>query len=215
MQTLGATELSRQLQKNIPSTSFLNKIKIAYRPYICPFDRLLALIPPHGKIFDIGCGSGMFLMLAAEFTRPAQLGGIEVSSELVQNATELLKSYQLPLDLQLYDGVTLPDSIKAYDLIFLIDVLHHISPTNQIPFLRNIYDKMGAGSKLVLKDIDGAQKLWSYFNKMHDFVFSGEVGNELPSGQVLQECRNIGFAVEAFSLQRMLVYPHYTMVLVK
>jgi len=215
MQTLGAAKLSRQLQKNIPSTSFLNKIKIAYRPYICPFDKLLALIPPQAKIFDVGCGSGMFLMLAAEFTRPAQLGGIEVSSELVQNATELLKGYQLPLDLQLYDGVTLPDSLKAYDLIFLIDVLHHIPPTNQAPFLRNIYDKMSKGSKLILKDIDGSQKFWSYFNKMHDFVFSGEVGNELPSGQVLGECRDIGFAVLAFSVQRMFVYPHYTIVLAK
>lgn len=48
---------------------------------------MIARIPMQ---FYIGCGSGQFLLLLSKFTKAMKLGGIEISSTLINNAKDLL-----------------------------------------------------------------------------------------------------------------------------
>jgi len=175
---LSASNLSRILRAKSISTDFISKLKISYRPYICPFDDVLKEVGMNKSIFDIGCGSGMFLCLCAEFLSPKKLGGIEISNKLVSNARTILSGYKVPVTIKTYDGKFVPDNIKDYDTVTLIDVLHHIPTDLQLNFLVDLIGKLSNGTKLIIKDIDLDSK-FVIFNKLHDKIFSGEESMEL------------------------------------
>ena len=215
MQEITNNQLIELLSSRSPDTSWLNKLKIAYRPYICPFNELLQQIPPKSSVFDMGCGSGMFLMLVAEYCSPEKLAGVEISEVLVENAKKLLLDYQKPLELAVFDGKNIPEWIKNYDCITMIDVLHHIPEKQQELFLTQLYDKMQPNARFVFKDIDAQAVPWLYFNKLHDLVFAQEIGNEWKASRFIEFAQKLGFKVLHSKKQRTYVYPHYTIILQK
>jgi 2-polyprenyl-3-methyl-5-hydroxy-6-metoxy-1,4-benzoquinol methylase len=210
-------QLIRFMRGRAANASFIDRLKIVYRPYICPFDDLINELEGQSpRIMDIGCGSGQFCLLLAEFTKAKALKGIEVSQELVNNANTLLSGYKdrIPYDFRFYNGTDLPDDIASYDVIFLVDVLHHVPRKQQEKFIRNIYEKMGKGSVLLLKDIDAGSPL-VFFNKMHDLIFAREIGNELSFAAISEMAKQIGFTIESVKTKTLYVYPHYLIKLRK
>jgi len=192
----------------------LNRLKTVYRPYICPFDQILNLIPPESKVFDIGCGSGSLLSLIDHFCKPEKLGGIEIDDVLVENAKLLLSSSPVPVSVYKYDGITIPEEIKEYDIITMIDVFHHVPKSIQITFFDQLYQKMSIGSVLIYKDID-AESVFVYANKLHDMVLAGEIGNEWKAKDVAANLKKSGFACSGIIYKHMIFYPHYTIVATK
>lgn len=188
------------------------RLKVVYRPLICPFHELLALIPQGASVFDLGCGAGAFLRLVAETRSPVSLGGIEISSTLIDNARELLSHWPGKQRLESYDGGTIPDWIVQYDYVTLIDVLHHIPAIRQESFLTMLHAKMKPGSKLILKDIDAGRRILVLFNKLHDFVVAREIGHELSAQHVHALAASIGFETCPPHMTRMWVYPHFTLI---
>ena len=209
------SQISDFLRRKTVNGHFIDKLKIRFRQYICPFADLLNESRRFRSILDIGCGSGQFVLLLAEFTPVKKVAGIEVSGELVKNANALLAPYQniIEYSFHVFDGTNIPD-LSGYDGIFLIDVLHHIPRGKQIPFLRTLHAAMPAGTELVLKDID-AESMLHYINKLHDLVFSFEVGSECKFGTLKSDLINIGFSVISESKKRIGPYPHFTFILEK
>jgi cyclopropane fatty-acyl-phospholipid synthase-like methyltransferase len=186
-----------------------------YRPLICPFHELLALLPEGVRFFDLGCGAGTFLRLVAGMRAPCALGGIEISRELIDSTSEQLRDWQGPRRFEVYDGMTIPDWIADYEYVAMIDVLHHIPADRQERFLQSLFEKMRPGAKLLLKDIDAGQRLLVLFNKLHDVLISRELGHELPADDVHKFASAIGYSVECLYRTRMLAYPHFTIVCLK
>lgn len=210
--SISKQELIKTLQKHQPKKiGFIDKLKISYRPMVCPFDDLLDIIPEHESVFDIGCGSGMFLSLVATYKNPEKVYGIEIDERLIDNAKKIFKNINVPSEFKKYNGNTLPQEINSYKYIVLIDVLHHILKQNQFSFLKNIYDMMNEESILIIKDIDRKNPL-HYWNKIHDMVFSGEIGNEPNSLELQNELTNMGFKEITKSYRTMLLYPHFTLI---
>lgn len=189
----------------------LNRLKTVYRPYICPFDQLLELIPLQSRVFDLGCGSGSLLSLIHHFRKPEKLGGIEISEVLVNNARQLLASADIPVSIYKYDGVNIPAEIADYNVVTMIDVFHHIPKDIQPDFFKQLYDKMPAKSILVFKDIDAASP-FVYTNKLHDMLLAGEIGNEWSAGKLAAKLKESGFECSPTQYKHMLVYPHYTIL---
>ena len=186
----------------------LTRLKVVYRPHICPFHELLELIPEESRVFDLGCGAGTFLHLVAELRNPAARGGIEISEELVQSTEGMLSDCHCDLRTSVYDGQNIPDWIADYDIVTLIDVLHHVPPDQQMEFIRRIGEKMKKGAQLILKDINAESRVLVLFNKLHDFVVSREIGHELTAAAIGSQLEAAGFDVIKKSRCRMLVYPH-------
>lgn len=202
-----------QYLKSLDFTAgFVDKLKVYYRPLVCPFVDLIGLLKPGEKIGDVGCGSGQFCLLLAEFAKPSYIFGIEINDRLVENARQLFDRYaHVPYHFEKFDGVHFPDAIGELDVVFLNDVLHHVPKDSQHQFIKSLLAKMKPGARLIIKDINGASPL-VYFNKMHDLVFAGEIGNELPHTTVDKWLGEEGAKVLAFKKQRLYVYPHYTIV---
>lgn len=196
---------------------FVDRFKIRYRPYICPFKNLLEFASAHRDLFDIGCGSGQFCLLAAHFCSLERIHGIEIDQRLVDNARvdlARMEDVRARVEFALFNGQDLPVSIGDFGLVTMIDVLHHVPRNGQRPFLKQVHARMRPGATLVLKDIDAASP-FVVFNRLHDIVFSGSAGCEWSHARACDECENIGFRIRGSFTRRVGVYPHYFLRLVK
>lgn len=213
MEKIKNSELASFLTQNQPiKIGLIDKLKISYRPYICPFNDLLTLIPKNSNVFDIGCGSGMFLSLVNQYRNPKQVFGIEISEKLIDNANQLFKNNSnIKNTFKVYNGQDIPDEINEYNYIFLIDVLHHVPQQKQLLFLKEIATKMALDSKLVIKDINRKNPFFIW-NKIHDFVFSGEIGTEPNPKKLIILLENLGYEIEVEEYKMMFLYPHFTLV---
>lgn len=189
----------------------VDRLKIRYRPYVCPFGALLKFAQGEESVFDIGCGSGQFCSLLVEFTDVKRIEGIEIDQRLVDNARQVvakMSGHNKEVRFSLYNGSEIPTAIGNYGLIYMIDVLHHIPPAIQADILAQVFAKMRPGAVLLLKDIDASSPL-VVFNKLHDTIFAGAPGNEWSMQKVLDTGRAIGFVQEEAFTQRTFVYPHF------
>ncbi|RFM30169.1 class I SAM-dependent methyltransferase [Deminuibacter soli] len=213
--TLSNKHLLSFLKSHDYHVNFIDRLKVYYRPMVCPFVDLIGLVKPGEKVGDIGCGSGQFCLLLARFAKPSYLFGIEISDKLIDNARQLFKGHEPNLyTFEKYDGQTFPDAIGELDIVFLNDVLHHVPKQHQQTFVADLIKKMKPGARLVLKDIDGASP-FVYFNKLHDLVFAGEIGNERSFATAQQWLQQNGLRITMATKKRMYVYAHYTIVAIK
>ncbi len=200
------------LKSKFKSAGFIDSLKIKYRSLICPFISLIKMVQSGEKVGDVGCGSGQFLLLISEFAQPSYLYGIEISSRLVSNANSLFSSMPESNHLfEEYDGSKFPTELAKMDIVYLIDVLHHVPKKMQEDFLKNLSLIMKPGARLVLKDINAASPL-VYFNKLHDLVFAREIGNEMSIDRAKALLEANGLTIIEQEKRTMYVYPHYTLV---
>lgn len=201
------------LKDKAKNESFIEGLKIKFRSFIFPTELLLNQLNASDTIFDIGCGSGQFSLLSVHFKKVKTVYGLEIKERLVASANNLLKTHTRGINYTffIYDRKTLPSEIKLCNKVFLNDVLHHIPKANQINFIRDIYKKMSKGSTFILKDINASSPL-VYFNKLHDIIFSGEIGKEMPYKKALKALGEIGFKIITTEKRNILLYPHYTII---
>ena len=200
------------LSKTEFSAGLFDTLKIKYRTYICPFIDLIGKVKPGNKVGDIGCGSGQFLLLVSKFAdQPSELFGIEIEKRLIDNAKVLFKDRETKSQFEIFDGVHFPEKISEMDILFLIDVLHHVPKKSQQQFMEDLISLMKPGSRLILKDINAGSPL-VYFNKMHDMIFAHEIGNEMSMDAAKKLLEQNGLTITIQEKKRMYVYPHYTLV---
>jgi 2-polyprenyl-3-methyl-5-hydroxy-6-metoxy-1,4-benzoquinol methylase len=210
--TLNNKAIIQFLTSKFKSAGFIDGLKIKYRSLICPFISLIKTVKPGDKIGDVGCGSGQFLLLLSEFAQPSYLYGIEISQQLVANAQQLFEGFtKVQYNFEKYDGVHFPAEFSEMDQLFLIDVLHHVPKKSQETFIKDLAKIMKPGARLVLKDINAASPLL-YFNKLHDAIFAGEIGNEMSMDRAKNLLESNGLHIIEQSKRTMYVYPHYTLI---
>jgi cyclopropane fatty-acyl-phospholipid synthase-like methyltransferase len=206
-----ACDLAALLRADLPASGVVDRLKIRFRPYICPFDLLLGHIEDGKSYCDVGCGSGALLRIVAEYKHPAALAGWEVSAGLVENARAVLEAAACPVQLDTYDGTNVPSSVGDYDYLFLIDVLHHIVPQRQFSFLAQLFERMHSGQRLLVKEINADSPL-VYWNKLHDVLVSREVGHERGASTLQEWLEQIGFDVKLLFKRRVFLYPHFALM---
>ncbi|MEP6675432.1 MAG: class I SAM-dependent methyltransferase [Ferruginibacter sp.] len=200
------------LKEKYKSTGFIDSLKIKYRSLICPFISLIEMVKPGEKAGDVGCGSGQFLLLLSHFAKPSYLFGIEITERLINNANQLFSDQPSgSYGFSTYDGMSFPGQLGQMDVIFLIDVLHHVPKKNQEDFIKNLALSLKPGARLVLKDINAASPL-VYVNKLHDLIFAREIGNEMTMARAKQLLQDNGLEIIEENKRTMYVYPHYTIV---
>src|SRR3989338_7406445 len=112
---------------------FIDRMKINFRPLICPMRDLLKWADGANSVLDLGSGSGQFCALLSRYSNVKKIHGLEINQELIDNSIQLLsgiKNEKKTL-FSLYDGLNLPDYISEYDVVYMIDIFHHIPKAKQ------------------------------------------------------------------------------------
>jgi len=165
------------------------------RPWICPFELLLEVLPQRAQVLDIGCGSGMLLGLAASEGRIAVGVGIDASARAI--ATAQAMAAEMPgADLR-FACLRAEDPWPSgpFTVIALIDVMHHVAPAHQDALVARACQAVPPGGLLVYKDMARRPRWRALANRLHDLVMARQWIHYLPFERVIAQARAQGLTL--------------------
>lgn len=174
---------ARELFQDAPP---VRRLIQTYRIDICPFGRLISLIPPGSSVLDVGCGSGLLLGLLARSGRLARGVGFDASRDAIETAQAMARrvdpSGQQLVFHRLDASADWPGG--TFDVVALIDVLHHVDPAAQQAVIARAASRVKPGGLLLYKDM--ASKPWwrAGWNRLHDLVLARQWIRYVPIGSV-------------------------------
>jgi 2-polyprenyl-3-methyl-5-hydroxy-6-metoxy-1,4-benzoquinol methylase len=174
--TLDAARLSEIAKDIYVEGGVISRKLQHWRPYICPFERLIGHVQKGSRVLDVGCGAGLLLCLMAALEHEFEGVGFDVSQraiDLARRAAERMATWRprVKLSFECLD----PEEAwphGTFDVVFLIDVLHHIRRESKHAFLRQAISKLNKGGVLVYKDM--CRRPWwkAQANRIHDLVIA-------------------------------------------
>ena len=123
---------------------------------------LIARLPQNARVLDVGCGDGYLASQMLTLRKDVQIEGIDVLAR---------KRAAIPVGL--YDGSSIPFEDDSYDVVMLVDVVHHaVDPHGLLQEACRV-----ASDKLVLKDhladalfADQTLRVMDWFGNSHQGV---------------------------------------------
>lgn len=184
-----------------------------WRPYICPYEALIKCVPSGSYILDVGCGGGLLLGLLANMGRIA--GGVGFDSNKVAIDLASSMTQNLPLDNNLkflYLSATSAWPEGSFNVISMIDVVHHIPPKHQQQAIETAIVKVPPNGVLLYKDMADHPWYFAWANRLHDLVLARQWIDYLPVEQVISIARQHGLIVQHRETITMLWYRHELVV---
>lgn len=180
---MNPSDLSRTARNLYRTGSWPLRTLQRWRPYICPFEQLLPLLPRGSSVLDVGCGGGLFLFLLTAYDPAATGTGIDVSPSsigfaqqtLLQNSSDLQRRLSF-----LHLDATRPWPVDTFDVVSLVDLLHHVPPAKQLDVLGEALSHLQPGGLLLYKDMCDAPWGLAAANRAHDLVLTQHWIHYLP-----------------------------------
>jgi SAM-dependent methyltransferase len=175
------------------------------------------LLPDEGRILDIGCGFGLFAAYFGQ-TQPARrIVGVDPNARRVEMARHVCDRVGLSGN-TFFAGDARDVSLEGpFDGAYVLDVMHHIPPEDQLPLLARLRDLLAPRGVLVVKDITTEPRFGLEFTRLLDRAM---VGLEEPLtyrhhrewGEMLT---SLGFHVRMVRVPDVLPYPHVVIAATK
>lgn len=134
---------------------------VALRWRLCPFKLIESMAPRSGRIVDVGCGYGLLANYMAIKSGDRDISGYDSSAGriAVAKSTEgrsggKVRFYNNEVDLSSFSGLA---------GVVMTDFLHHVEYTYQERLIREAYDALAEGGRLVILDVD-EKPGWKYLS---------------------------------------------------
>ena len=200
---IGVSESTPSYMSSLARTLYADGPVVArklqhWRPYICPFDRLVRHVHHGSMVLDVGCGSGLLFALMAGLGLEFEGIGLDASPRPIELAKRMAtraseKGLRAKLFFQLLSEGSWPTG--TFDTVFLVDVLHHIPATDQRSFFDQVLSKVRPGGTFVYKDMCLHPWWKAQANTFHDLIIAGELINYVPVEAVEEWATTRGFDV--------------------
>lgn len=153
------------------SAPFIIRTLQRLRPFICPFDVLLRHIPERGTMLDVGCGAGLLLGLAARVRPDLRAIGIDSSVPAIDAAQAMARAHFADKRIR-FEARSAEEPFPAgdYNVVSMVDVLHHIPPEHQKSAILKCYDHVRPGGIFLYKDMAQRPLLHAWWNRLHDII---------------------------------------------
>lgn len=203
---LTARALSRMASELYPSGPPLFRALQVYRPFICPFEALIPEVPAGATVLDIGCGGGLFLgLLDAAGRRPNAIG-FDVSESAIALAQAAMGA-KPGLDFRRLDADA-PWPEGQFDVVSMIDVIHHVPPGAQERVIRDACARVRPGGLFLYKDMARRPRWRATANQLHDLVLARQWIHHVPVGDVERWASDEGLRLERSEAFNRLWYGH-------
>jgi 2-polyprenyl-3-methyl-5-hydroxy-6-metoxy-1,4-benzoquinol methylase len=183
--------------------------KQSLRPYICPFHALIRIIPRGATVLDVGCGAGLFIALLAHLGRVRSAVGFDSNERAIEAAREVAHRFPTPAGF-CFECRNAKDSWPAgrFNAVCLIDVLHHVSPSEQQAVIVAAANRVSEGGVLLYKDMVQRPYWRAVANRLHDGILAREWIHYANLADVISWANDAGLVLEARDATNMLWYGH-------
>lgn len=168
---MSTREIRRAVYNCFASQPWIIQKYVSLRLRLIPLEDIFSRMKDmHGRVLSIGCGFGPFEIALALRRPDLDIRGSELSERRVLSAQ---KAAQGLLNVSFYaeDATTLVVKEK-YNIIMMIDLLHHIPFESQEYLLREISEQLSDDAYLIIKDV-GMRPYWKYiWNYFHDKIMT-------------------------------------------
>lgn len=137
------------------------------RWWLTPYRKMTSHLPAEGSVLDLGCGHGLFAFAAAEGSPGRVVIGIDHDAARVDMAREAARD--LPR-LSFATGDILHPPEGMYAAVALIDLLHYFTPLDQERLLRNAFDQLQSGGRLIVREVDPQHGPSSLLNRFYETI---------------------------------------------
>lgn len=207
-----ARDLHREARGLFPTGPSLIRLLQHYRPFIAPFEELIPLVPEGGRVLDIGCGGGLWIGLLAA---TGKLGdnGQAVGFDSSKPAIALAQQMRLPGDTGPrvrfeHLDVRAPWPEGTFDVVCLLDVLHHVPPDAQAGVIRQAAAKVSPGGLFIYKDMCRRPRWRALANRLHDLALAHQWIHYAPVEQVSRWAVGEGLRLDHAASFARLWYGH-------
>ncbi len=120
----------------------------------CPFRAVEAQVPPSGRVLEVGCGHGVFSLLAAVSSPERTVVGVDVDERKVPHAraaTARAREAGADVDIAVAPPGELPDG--PWDAIVVVDVAYLLDAASQRHLVQECAARLAPGGVLVVKEM--------------------------------------------------------------
>jgi 2-polyprenyl-3-methyl-5-hydroxy-6-metoxy-1,4-benzoquinol methylase len=103
----------------------------------------------------------------------------------------------------------------GYDVVSIVDVVHHIPKPDQLEFFIEAASKLRPGGTLIYKDISAKHIFWRLCNTLHDLVKARELVHYISEVWLMRAAREAGLERRVSLYVRKLWYMHVIQILYK
>lgn len=211
-------EILRDTKALFSHGPFLSRTIQRLRPYICPFHRLLSVVPKGSSVLDVGCGSGIFLGLLMKRVGLRAALGFDFSKSAIELATIMRE--RLPAEMAKSISFERRNANQSwpggtFDMVSMIDVMHHVPPAAQREVFLQAIDHVAPGGLLLYKDMANHPVPFALANRMHDLIMAHQWINYIPIALIKSWGAEAGLNVKQESQCRMIWYAHEWIVFQK
>ena len=187
-----------------------------WRPRICPFGPLLEWVEPGSSVLDVGCGTGVWLLTLANTERMADGTGCDISSRALIIGARAFDEYRKSggkAQVTFLQTPSMADWPKGpFDVVSLIDVLHHVRPEEQEQYLLRALSLVRRGGRLIYKDMASSPWWAAWGNRLHDLILARQWIWYFPSENVHDAVRKAGASVRHAECWRVWFYAHELLI---
>lgn len=203
-------DVSRVLVRAYPRATGLAALLIRWRPYICPFHKIIGSVPFGSSFLDVGCGVGLMSTLLVVSGKAQSVVGIDTSAGAIETAQHaVLPDEAVGAFRCLSDEDSWPQD--HFDGVVCLDVLHHIPAEEQRNFVKRLAHLNFTG-KIVFKDVSPRPFWKALASRMHDLLVSRQWIHIRNEDEVREWFESEGLAVTESRRLDMLWYSHYLLV---
>jgi len=159
-------------------TSLLWRTLQRWRPYICPVEILVGLVPEGASVLDVGCGGGLFLGLLHQAGRLGRWLGFDVSRRAIDTARSMAERVGQGGECSLLTFQCLRVEERwpggTFDVVSIIDVMHHVARSVRHQLFHQAALRVRRGGILLYKDMGQRPRWRALANRVHDLLLAGQ-----------------------------------------